>query len=198
MSKKSTFAIHKALIGIGGEPKSVKRLRDMDLLIETLSALQKKSFLLERERESEREYTVLYSPVTISPHKSLNTSRDVISESDLFGTPESEVLEDETITKIICPPLKLLQTLISVPKPTISSSVPAVTKSSTSTQAQLLPSTSSVTVTLSSESQPPIPLTDTTSAISNSSSISAASSSSTVCPVLETTTTTSNTKPDTS
>ncbi|GFT31141.1 hypothetical protein TNCV_3645391 [Trichonephila clavipes] len=36
-------------------------------------------------------------------------------------------------------------------------SVPAVTKSSTSTQTQLLPSTSSVTVT-SSESQPPIPL----------------------------------------
>ncbi|GFW49923.1 uncharacterized protein TNCV_2315051 [Trichonephila clavipes] len=40
----------------------------------------------------------------------------------------------------------------------MSSSVPAVTKSSTSTKAQLVPSTSSVTVTSSSISQPPNPL----------------------------------------
>ncbi|GFX51881.1 uncharacterized protein TNCV_3062991 [Trichonephila clavipes] len=66
---------------------------------------------------------------------------------------------DETITKIVCPALKLLQPLISVPKPTIFTLVPAVLKSSTSTQAQLLPpSTSSVIVTSSSNSQPPIPL----------------------------------------
>ncbi|GFW04712.1 hypothetical protein TNCV_3897641 [Trichonephila clavipes] len=35
MSKISPFAIHKILIEIGGEPKSVKRLRSGDLLIET-------------------------------------------------------------------------------------------------------------------------------------------------------------------
>ncbi|GFT18633.1 RNA-directed DNA polymerase from mobile element jockey [Trichonephila clavipes] len=46
MSVKSPFAIQKALIGIGGEPKSIKRLRSGDLLIETTSALQTKSFLL--------------------------------------------------------------------------------------------------------------------------------------------------------
>ncbi|GFX01535.1 hypothetical protein TNCV_3970381 [Trichonephila clavipes] len=46
LSKKSPFAIHKALIGIGGESKSVKRLRSGDLLIETQSALQTKPFLL--------------------------------------------------------------------------------------------------------------------------------------------------------
>ncbi|GFS56079.1 uncharacterized protein TNCV_1650261 [Trichonephila clavipes] len=46
MSKISPFAIHKALIGIGGEPKSVKRLRFGDLLIKTSSALQTKPFLL--------------------------------------------------------------------------------------------------------------------------------------------------------
>ncbi|GFU54595.1 hypothetical protein TNCV_762111 [Trichonephila clavipes] len=61
---------------------------------------------------------------------------------------------DETITKIVYPPLKLLHPLISISKPTISSSVPAVTKSSTSTQAQLLPSTSSVTVTSPLKFQP--------------------------------------------
>ncbi|GFT42143.1 hypothetical protein TNCV_1669261 [Trichonephila clavipes] len=47
--------------------------------------------------------------------------------------------------------------------------------------AQIFPSTSSVTVKLSSESQPPIPLTDTVPTTSNSLSMSAASSSSTAC-----------------
>ncbi|GFV36065.1 uncharacterized protein TNCV_345811 [Trichonephila clavipes] len=42
MSNKSPFAVHKALIGIGGEPKSVKRLRSEDLIIETNSAIQTK------------------------------------------------------------------------------------------------------------------------------------------------------------
>ncbi|GFY31931.1 uncharacterized protein TNCV_2620681 [Trichonephila clavipes] len=46
MGKKSPFLIQKALVGLGGEPKSVKRLRSGDLLIETNSALQTKSFLL--------------------------------------------------------------------------------------------------------------------------------------------------------
>ncbi|GFT56150.1 uncharacterized protein TNCV_5011611 [Trichonephila clavipes] len=77
---KSPFAIQKALIGIGGEPKSVKRL-----LIETTSALQTKSFLLEK--------SFLNSPVTVSPHKSLNSCRGVISEPDLLGTSDSEILE---------------------------------------------------------------------------------------------------------
>ncbi|GFT99286.1 hypothetical protein TNCV_3161851 [Trichonephila clavipes] len=84
-------------------------------------------------------------------------------------------------------PLKLLQQLISVPKSTISSSVPAVTKSSASTQAQLLPSTSSVTGTLSSESQPPIPLTNSALAMSNCLSTPATSSSSTPSVILPST-----------
>ncbi|GFU85785.1 hypothetical protein TNCV_1069301 [Trichonephila clavipes] len=80
----------------------------------------------------------------------------------------------------------------------MSSSVPAVTISSTSTQAQLVPSTSSETVTSSSKSQSLISVIDTVPTASNSLSISAASSSSTACSVLETTTTISNTIPATS
>ncbi|GFW78928.1 hypothetical protein TNCV_3305271 [Trichonephila clavipes] len=33
-------------------------------------------------------------PVTVSPHKSLNSCRGVMSEPDLFGTSDSEILED--------------------------------------------------------------------------------------------------------
>ncbi|GFW97221.1 hypothetical protein TNCV_4784351 [Trichonephila clavipes] len=80
----------------------------------------------------------------------------------------------------------------------MSSSVPAVTKSSTSTQAQLVPFTSSVTVTSPSISQPPNSVIDTVSTASDNLSISTTSSSSTACSVLETTTTTSNTIPTTS
>ncbi|GFW57072.1 uncharacterized protein TNCV_1116001 [Trichonephila clavipes] len=65
--------------------------------------------------------------------------------------------------------------------------VPAVTKSSASTQAQLLPSTSSVTGTLSSESQPPIPLTNSALSMSNCLSTPATSSSSTPFVILPST-----------
>ncbi|GFT17977.1 uncharacterized protein TNCV_4911311 [Trichonephila clavipes] len=85
MSNKSPFAVHKALIGIGGEPKSVKRLRSGDLLIETNSAIQAKSFLLAK--------TFLNSPLIVTPHKYLNSCRGVISEPDLLTTSESEILE---------------------------------------------------------------------------------------------------------
>ncbi|GFW22363.1 histone-lysine N-methyltransferase ASH1L [Trichonephila clavipes] len=89
--------------------------------------------------------------------------------------------QTDAITKIVCPALKLLQPLRSVPKPTIIFSlVPAVLKSSTSTQALLLPSTSSVIVTSSSNSQPPIPLKNTAPSTANNLSTSAASSSSTI------------------
>ncbi|GFU71791.1 hypothetical protein TNCV_2345361 [Trichonephila clavipes] len=59
---------------------------------------------------------------------------------------------DENITKIVCPPLKLLQPALTLKKQNISTSIPTVSTSSPSTQAQLLPSSSTI-----SESQPPIP-----------------------------------------
>ncbi|GFY06083.1 putative RNA-directed DNA polymerase from transposon BS [Trichonephila clavipes] len=83
MASKLPFAIEKALVGIGGEPKSVKRLRSDDLLIETLSAVQTKSFLLTK--------TFLNSPVSISPSKTFNSCHG--SEPDLLATPEAEILE---------------------------------------------------------------------------------------------------------
>ncbi|GFT25071.1 uncharacterized protein TNCV_179811 [Trichonephila clavipes] len=231
MSKKSPFAIHKALIGIGGELKSVKRLRSGDLLIETNSAIQTKSFLLSK--------TFFNLSLSVTPHKSLSSCRGVISEPDLLNIHESEILEgfydqcvtqpsstdctldskcvnctqshpsdsnicpkgkienqiqeiktnknisyfeahklisqtyaqaakpstvttatqtDGNIPKIVFTPLRLLQPLISIPKPTMSSKIHVLTKSSTKTQAHLLPPTPSVIVTLSSESQPPITL----------------------------------------
>ncbi|GFV51168.1 retrovirus-related Pol polyprotein from transposon 297 [Trichonephila clavipes] len=154
MSKKSPFAIHKALIGIGGEPKSVKRLRSD-------------------------------SPITISTHKTLNSCGGVISESDLLTTPDAEILDgfsdqgviqlpptyaqatkplpisvttqtDENITKLKCPPLKLLAPLSSKQR----THIPTAVTTSSSAQTHLLPSISSKTST-TSDPQPPTPISKT-------------------------------------
>ncbi|GFV38028.1 RNA-directed DNA polymerase from mobile element jockey [Trichonephila clavipes] len=85
MSSKSHFAIQKALAGICGEPKSIKRLRSGDLLIETNAVYQTMSFLLAK--------TFLNSPLIIIPHKTLNSCRGVISEHYLFTISESEIIE---------------------------------------------------------------------------------------------------------
>ncbi|GFY19596.1 uncharacterized protein TNCV_4647681 [Trichonephila clavipes] len=69
----------------GGEPKSVKCLRSCDPVIETSSALRTKSFLFAK--------TFLNSPVTISPHKPLNSCRGVIYELDLLTTPEAKIFD---------------------------------------------------------------------------------------------------------
>ncbi|GFV93336.1 RNA-directed DNA polymerase from mobile element jockey [Trichonephila clavipes] len=83
MSRKSPFIIHKALIGIGGEPKSIKKLRSGDLLVETISAVQSKSFLLAK--------TFIDSPLVVTPHRTLNSCRGIISESDLFPRLPSNI-----------------------------------------------------------------------------------------------------------
>ncbi|GFX74080.1 hypothetical protein TNCV_490441 [Trichonephila clavipes] len=46
MSRKSPFAIQNVLRGTVGDPKSVRKLRSGDLLIETTSAVQSKSFFV--------------------------------------------------------------------------------------------------------------------------------------------------------
>jgi len=83
LSKASPFLIQKGLEGIGGQPKSVKKLRSGDILIEVQTAIQAKSFLIAK--------TLGTIPITVSPHKTLNTSRGVISEPDLLNCSEEEI-----------------------------------------------------------------------------------------------------------
>ncbi|GFW24992.1 uncharacterized protein TNCV_3154951 [Trichonephila clavipes] len=95
MSRKSPFIIHKALIGIGGEPKSIKKLRSGDLLIETICAVQSKSFLLAK--------SFIDSPLVVTPHRTLNSCRGVSSESYLLCASETEILEglsDQSVTQV--------------------------------------------------------------------------------------------------
>ncbi|GFV17905.1 hypothetical protein TNCV_2770741 [Trichonephila clavipes] len=115
------------------------------------------------------------SPLLITHDKSLNSCRGVIAEPDLLAPPKTEILEgfsnqgviqvtksstlnnftqtDENITKVKCPTLKLLQPLSSLPKTNTSISTLVVSKLSSSTQAHLLSSISSIAATVS-EPQP--------------------------------------------
>ncbi|GBN89332.1 hypothetical protein AVEN_63608-1 [Araneus ventricosus] len=85
LEKLSPFAIEKGLAGIGGSPKSVKKLRSGDLLLETNSAVQTKSFLLAK--------SFLNNPVTVTLHRTLNSCLGVISDNELMKSTEEEILE---------------------------------------------------------------------------------------------------------
>ncbi|GFW96996.1 RNA-directed DNA polymerase from mobile element jockey [Trichonephila clavipes] len=224
MTKVSPFAIQKALIEIGGKPKSVKRLRSGDLLVETNSALQTKSFLLAKIRpyipnplrcfKCQRfghSQTSCRGQLTCSRCASVeHASTDCSLEPKLVNClqahpsdskicpkwkiekqiqeikttknisyPEARKLivpqlsqtyaqaaksstlinstqTDENITKIKCPPLKLLAPLSSKQRPNI----PTAVTTSSSAQTQLLPSISSKTST-SSDPQPPTAMSKT-------------------------------------
>ncbi|GFV74965.1 hypothetical protein TNCV_1042031 [Trichonephila clavipes] len=101
MSKKSPFAIQKALKGIGGDPKLVRKLRSE---ARKLIAPQPSQI-----------YAQITKPTAIS----------------------TTIQTDPSITKIVCPPLQCLS-----PTSSTSSSMTAVSTSSSSAQAHLLPSTS--------------------------------------------------------
>ncbi|GFT26539.1 uncharacterized protein TNCV_3603861 [Trichonephila clavipes] len=248
MSVKSPFAIQKALIGIGGEPKSVKRLRSGDLLIETTSALQTLSpfflrnhFLIDLPKLPNtikagylhckiRPYipnplrcfkcqrfghsqTACRGQLTCSrcasvghassdctleqrcvncsqPHSSdsklcpkwkiekqiqeIKTNNNIsYQEARTLITPQlsqtyaqvaksstatSTTQTDENITRIKCPPLQLLQPLLSVPQPNKYPSITSVSTSSSTIQANLLPSASSIKPTTKIASRLPKPI----------------------------------------
>ncbi|GBL77580.1 hypothetical protein AVEN_37635-1 [Araneus ventricosus] len=84
LGNMSPFAVEKALKGIGGSPKSVKKLRSGDLMIETTSVIQTKSFSIAK--------SILNKPLSVTIHRTLNSCRGVISEPQLLRDTESEIL----------------------------------------------------------------------------------------------------------
>ncbi|GFW09417.1 uncharacterized protein TNCV_3731721 [Trichonephila clavipes] len=200
MSRKSPFIIHKALLGIGGEPKSIK------ITIRTLNSCRgvisesdlythlKQKFwkvFLTRGVTQVCSCRAFFYRLYLEP-KCINCFQPHTADSKLcpkWKKPKSKIQEtktnrnityvearklvvpqtshtyaqaakssnktssqtDENITKIKCPPLELLQPLSSTTRTTVSISTPDVSTSSSSTQAQLLPSTSSIS-TSNSES----------------------------------------------
>ncbi|GFV06211.1 uncharacterized protein TNCV_2151151 [Trichonephila clavipes] len=100
----------------------------------------------------QRNISYLEARNLIAPQLS-QTYAQVAKPSTVTSTTQT----DETLTQIKCPPLQLLQPLLSVPQPDKSNSVSTL---SSATQADLLLSTSSIAATIS---EPPhlIPVSDT-------------------------------------
>ena len=87
VAAKSPFKINRELVKIlGAEPHGVTKQRSGDLMVELRSK--------EQERKLERVSSFLDVPVTVRPHKSLNTSRGVIKHSDFQDCTEEEFVDE--------------------------------------------------------------------------------------------------------
>ncbi|GFT31653.1 hypothetical protein TNCV_230921 [Trichonephila clavipes] len=108
MSRKSPFAVQKALQGIG-EPKSVEKLRSGDLLVETKSAAQSKSYLLPK--------TFLNFPLQVAPHSCFKrvpkTSSSVLAVST--STQVNLLMPTSSTTASISETRTPIPTSIAVP-----------------------------------------------------------------------------------
>ena len=86
VAAKSLFKINRELVKIlGPEPHGVTKQCSGDLMVELRSK--------EQERKLERVSSFLDIPVTVRPHKSLNTFRGVIKHSDFQDCTEEEFVD---------------------------------------------------------------------------------------------------------
>ena len=91
----SPFAISKAILGIAGETKSIKKLGNGELMVEVLRKSQSDNILNCK--------TFIDFPITASPHRSLNSSRGIIRHKEFKYCTEEEVKENlssKGVTKV--------------------------------------------------------------------------------------------------
>ena len=86
LSKLSPFAVNKGIEGVIGTPKSLKRLRSGDLLVEVSRATQANNLL--------KTETLVNVPVKVTPHRSLNSSKGVIRCLDIKDCSDEEILDN--------------------------------------------------------------------------------------------------------
>ncbi|GFX55966.1 RNA-directed DNA polymerase from mobile element jockey [Trichonephila clavipes] len=172
MSRKSPFFIHKALIGIGGEPKSIKKLRSVpevrtltnfpclgQLTCSTCASvghastdcsLEPKCINCLQPHPSDSKLCPKWKiekqiqEIKTTQNNSYPEARKLIvpqipqtyAQATKSSTLNNSTQTDENITKINCPPLKLLAPLSSKQK----TNIPTAINTSSSAQTQLLPS----------------------------------------------------------
>ncbi|CAN7938035.1 unnamed protein product, partial [Ixodes hexagonus] len=85
LAKLSPFLIAKTLETVIGKSFKAKKLPSGDLLVEVTTAEQSTALIALNQV---RDYKI-----TVTPHRSLNSTQGVISEEDLLGIPTDEILE---------------------------------------------------------------------------------------------------------
>ena len=83
LSGLSPFGIAKGIKGLSGEAKSIKRLRNGCLLVESATKLHSQML--------QKSVTLIDRPIKVTPHRTLNTSKGVIRCRDLRGVSEAEI-----------------------------------------------------------------------------------------------------------
>ncbi|GFT08238.1 uncharacterized protein TNCV_3481811 [Trichonephila clavipes] len=86
LSNASPFLISKAVLGSDGSVRSIKKLPSGDLLIETATQAQSINLL--------QCTNLLNIPITVTPHKTLSSSKGVIYCPDLIPLPDSDIEEE--------------------------------------------------------------------------------------------------------
>ena len=81
----SPFVIEKQIESMIGTPKSVKKLKNGTLLVETTRKMQTDILL-----KSKKFFNL---PVEVKPHKTLNSSKGIIRDTNLKGESEKNILE---------------------------------------------------------------------------------------------------------
>lgn len=84
----SPFVIEKSLESLIGSPKSVKKLRNQTLLVETKSRSQTENIL-----KIKQIYDI---DVTITEHRSLNSSKGIIKDHILKGVSNEDIVKNLT------------------------------------------------------------------------------------------------------
>ncbi|KAM7288070.1 hypothetical protein ISCGN_031759 [Ixodes scapularis] len=84
-AKLSPFIVAKVLEHLIGHSYQAKKLHSGDLLVEVTT--QEQSVAIQKMK------SIVETSVTVTPHRTLNTVRGVISEEDLLDVSEDEILE---------------------------------------------------------------------------------------------------------
>ena len=94
LSSLHPFAIKRGILGLAGKPKTYKKMKD-GLLVEC--ATRKHSELLLKSK------TLVSVPISVTPHKTLNSTKGVIRCRDLRNMPEEEIqteLASQGVTEV--------------------------------------------------------------------------------------------------
>ena len=94
LNSLSPFAVHKALQGLAGELKSVKKIKNGHLLVECIKQHHSKCLL--------KLIIMCNIPIKVSAYTSLNSSKGVIRLRDLEGVREDEMLENLSSQGVSC------------------------------------------------------------------------------------------------
>ena len=91
----SPFAVEKGILALAGEPKSVKRLKSGDLLVEVTRKAHSDLLL--------KSTTLALVPITVTPHGTLNFKKGVIRCRELARMSETEIqqaLSDQHVAEV--------------------------------------------------------------------------------------------------